>query len=47
MPGLFTSRDCCSGEAAAHEAVVIYCEWAEKKPMQLDRLARRGKNADL
>ena len=34
LPGLFTSRDCCSGEAAAHEAVVNYCEWAATKPMQ-------------
>ena len=34
-PGLFTSRDCCSGEATAHEAVVvIYCEWAATKPMR-------------
>jgi len=32
-PGLFTSRDCCSGEAAAHEAVVNYREWAATKPM--------------
>ncbi len=45
-PGLFTSRDCRSGEAAAHEAVVNYCEWAATKPMRQDRLARRVKNAD-
>ncbi len=34
QPGLFTSRDCCSGEAAAYEAVVNYSEWAATKPMR-------------
>ncbi|MCK4644997.1 MAG: hypothetical protein KAU46_01980, partial [Candidatus Aminicenantes bacterium] len=35
-PGLFTSRYCCSGEAAAHEAVVNYCEWAARKKKKGD-----------
>jgi len=33
-PGLFTSRDCCSGKEVAHEAVVNYCEWVTTKSMQ-------------
>ncbi len=36
LPGLFTSRDCCSGEAEAHEAVVVYCEWAATKKKKGD-----------
>jgi hypothetical protein len=32
-PGLFTGQGCCSGKAAAHEAVVNYREWAATKPM--------------
>jgi hypothetical protein len=31
-PGLFTSRDCCSGEAAAHETVVNYREPTQPNP---------------
>ena len=31
--GLFTSLDCCKGEAVAHEAVVNYCEWATTKAL--------------
>ncbi len=30
------SRDCCSGEAAAHEAVVNYREWAATKKKKGD-----------
>jgi len=26
-------RGCCIGEAAAHEIVVVYIEWAATKPM--------------
>ncbi len=36
QPGLFTSRDCCSGKAAAHEAVVNYREWAATKKKKGD-----------
>gem|GEM_PF-5289140 len=39
-PGLFTSRDCRSGEAAAHEVVVIYREWAATKPHVIARVSR-------
>jgi hypothetical protein len=44
--GLFTSRDCCSSEVVAHEAVVNYREWATTKLLLKDRLARRVKIVD-
>ena len=31
--GLFTSLDCCKGEAVAHEAVVNYRKWATTKAL--------------
>lgn len=31
-PGLFTSRDCCKGEAVAQEAVVNYREPTQPNP---------------
>jgi len=32
---------------AVHEAVVYHREWAATKQMRWDRLARRGKYADI
>jgi hypothetical protein len=32
--GLFTSRDCCSGQAVAHAAVVNYRKWVTTLPMR-------------
>jgi len=32
LPGLFARRGCCHGEAAAHEIVAVYIEWAATKP---------------
>ncbi len=44
--GLVTSRDCCSVEAAAHEAVVNYREWAATKKIKGDR-NKRGQSPFL
>jgi hypothetical protein len=47
--GLFTSRDCCSSEVVAHEAVVNYREPSQPNPgyneAAVERLAcPKGKN---
>ena len=39
-------RGCHNCEAAVHEAVVNYREWAAMMQLWQDRFARRGKDSD-